>query len=254
MFVDSHAHLEMREFDHDCPDVVARAVDAGIDYIITVGTTLPDCRKAVLLAEQYPCVYAAIGIHPHDAKGIVEATYGQLKIMAGHEKVVAWGEIGLDFFRNHSPRALQIKRFEEQLRMAEEVDLPFIIHDRDAHAETLDMLKGWKGTRGGVIHCFSGDVAMAQTCLDMGLHISIAGPVTYNKSEKLQEVVRHVPLERLLIETDAPYLAPHPNRGKRNEPAYVIHTAQQVAAIKGIPCEEVGRATSNNARALFGLP
>jgi len=254
MFIDTHAHLEMQEFDHDRRDVVARAVDAGIDYIVTVGTTLDDCRKAVRLAHEYAPVYAAIGIHPHDAKGIDGETYGHLKLLAKDRKVVAWGEVGLDFFRNHSPRKLQLQRFREQLALAQEMDLPFIIHDREAHGETMAMLKGWTGKRGGVIHCFSGDVTMARACLEMGFYISIAGPVTYNKSEKLQEVVRQIPLDHLLIETDAPYLAPHPNRGKRNEPAYVAHTARQVAAIKGIPIEEVGRVTSDNARKLFSLP
>jgi TatD DNase family protein len=254
MFIDTHAHLELEDFDDDRADVVARAADAGIDYIITVGTTLADCRKAIGLAHRYPSIYAAIGIHPHEAKGVDEETFDQMKIMARDEKVVAWGEIGLDFYRNRSPKEIQIRRFQEQLDMAAEVGLPFIIHDREAHGETLAMLKGWKGKRKGVIHCFSGDVAMAQTCLDMGFYISIAGPVTYPKSERLQEVVREVPLERLLLETDAPFLTPHPHRGKRNESAYVVHTARQVAAIKKIPIEEVGRITSGNAKTLFHIP
>ncbi|MDD5170302.1 MAG: TatD family hydrolase, partial [Syntrophales bacterium] len=201
----------------------------------------------------YPMVYAAIGIHPHDAKEINDDTYDELKIMAEDKRVVALGEIGLDFFRNLSQRAVQIRRFEEQLQIASDLELPFIVHDREAHVETLSMLKSWKGKRGGVIHCFSGDVAMAETCLGMGFYISIAGRVTYNKSEKLREVVQMVPLDHLLIETDAPYLTPQPNRGKRNEPAFVVHTAKQVAAIRGISVEEVGKATSENARALFGI-
>jgi TatD DNase family protein len=254
MFIDSHTHLEMREFDGDRSDVVTRAASAGVGCMVTVGTTLDDCRKAVELAHRYPSVYAAIGIHPHEAIHIDEETYGQLKVMATDERVVAWGEIGLDFFRNHSPRDVQIQRFEEQLRIAEALDLPFIIHDREAHGQTLSMLKGWKGRRGGVIHCFSGDVAMARTCLDMGFYISIAGPVTYPKSDRLQTVVRYVPLDRLLIETDAPYLSPQPNRGKRNEPAFVVHTARQVATLKAVPLEDVGRITSENAKTLFGIP
>ena len=254
MFIDSHAHLEMREFESDRHDVISRAVDGGLDYIVTVGTTLADCRKALRLAHQYDKVYAAIGIHPHEVKEIDARTYGQLKIMAEDEKVVAWGEIGLDFFRNHSPRDVQKQCFREQLRLAAEMELPVIIHDRDAHAEMLAILQDCQGTQGGVIHCFSGDVAMAQTCLEMGFYISIAGPVTYAKSDKLQTVVRQIPLERLLIETDAPYLAPVPNRGKRNEPFYVIQTARQIAALKNLSLEEVGRVTSENARALFHLP
>ena len=254
MFIDSHTHLEMREFDGDRSDVVTRAASAGVGCMVTVGTTVGDCRKAIELAHRYPSVYAAIGIHPHEAIHIDEETYGQLKVMAADERVVAWGEIGLDFFRNHSPRDVQLQRFDEQLSIAEALDLPFIIHDREAHGQTLSMLKGWKGKRGGVIHCFSGDVVMAETCLDMGFYISIAGPVTYPKSDRLQAVVRHVPLDRLLIETDAPYLSPQPNRGKRNEPAFVVHTARQVATLKAVPLEEVGRVTSENAKTLFGIP
>ncbi|MDQ5984491.1 MAG: D-aminoacyl-tRNA deacylase [Syntrophus sp. SKADARSKE-3] len=254
MFIDSHTHLEMREFDSDRSNVVSRATSVGVGCMVTVGTTLDDCRKAVELAHRYPSVYAAIGIHPHEAMHIDDETYGQLKVLAADDRVVAWGEIGLDFFRNHSPRDVQIQRFEEQLRIAETLDLPFIIHDREAHGQTLSMLKGWKGTRGGVIHCFSGDVPMARTCLDMGFYISIAGPVTYPKSDRLQDVVRHVPLDRLLIETDAPYLSPQFNRGKRNEPAFVVHTARQIASLKAVPLEEVGRVTSENAKALFGIP
>lgn len=254
MFIDSHAHLEMREFDHDRRDAVARAAKAGVHRIITVGTTLADCRTAVQLTHEFDAVYAAIGIHPHDAKGIDEETYRQLKVLAKNDKVVAWGEIGLDFFHQHSPQEIQIQRFQEQLQIAEDIDLPIIIHDRDAHAQTMALLKGWKGKRRGVIHCFSGDVAMAETCLEMGFYLSIAGPVTYPKSETLKEVVRQVPLERLIIETDAPYLAPQPNRGKRNEPAYVVHTARQIAAIKNIDIEEVGRVTAQNTEQLFRLP
>lgn len=256
MFIDSHAHLEMREFDQDRDRVVADATAAGVDYIITVGTNLEDCRKAIRIAGQYASVYTAIGIHPHDAGEIDDANeaYDELKAMAREKRVVAWGEIGLDFFRNHSPEAVQIRRFGEQLQMASDLDLPVIIHDREAHDQTVSMLKGWQGKRGGVIHCFSGDTAMAERCLEMGFYISIAGPVTYNKSEKLREVVRQIPLEHLLIETDAPYLAPQPHRGKRNEPAHVIHTAAEVAAIKGIAIEDVGRTTSENAKNLFGIP
>lgn len=254
MFIDSHAHLEMHDFDHDRRDAVTRAAQAGVHRIITVGTTLADCRKAAQLAQEFDAVYAAIGIHPHDAKGIDEETYRQLKALAKNDKVVAWGEIGLDFFHRHSPRETQIQRFQEQLQIARDVDLPIIIHDREAHEQTLALLKEWKGGRGGVIHCFSGDVAMADICLEMGFYISIAGPVTYPKSDMLKEVVRHVPLERLLIETDSPYLAPQANRGKRNEPAYVVHTARQIAAIKDIDLEDVGRVTALNAQQLFQLP
>jgi TatD DNase family protein len=253
MLIDTHAHLEMRAFDDDRDDVIRRAEEAGIDAIVTVGTNLQDCRKAVTIAGRYNSIYAAIGVHPHDVKGIDEKTYHLIRKMAGQPKVVAYGEIGLDFFRNRSPRNDQIRCFGEQLELAAELDLPVIIHDREAHGETLKMLAGWKGRKGGIVHCFSGDTAMARKCVEMGFYISIPGPVTYPKSEKLLEVVRQVPLCRLLVETDAPYLSPHPRRGQRNEPAYVVYTATKIAETRGLPLEEVAEATSRNARAVFGI-
>jgi TatD DNase family protein len=247
MLIDSHAHLEMREFDNDRDEVVRRAKETGVDAIVTVGTNLRECRKAVALAAQYDAVYAALGIHPHDVKSIDEKTYSAVRELVRQPKVVAYGEIGLDFFRNRSPRDVQIRFFGEQLEMADEFGLPVIIHDREAHAEILKMLASWKGKRGG-------DAAMAKKCLDMGFYISIAGPVTYPKSDRLLEVVRQVPLNRLLVETDAPYLTPQPYRGKRNEPVYVVHTAKRVAEVKGLTLADVGAATSKNARAIFGIP
>jgi TatD DNase family protein len=254
VFIDSHAHLEMREFNRDRPEVMKRALEAGVGCVITVGTTLSDCAKALSLAAQYETVYAVIGIHPHEVKAIDAKTYDALKPMAQNRKVVAYGEIGLDFFRNLSPRGIQITRFGEQLDLAEELDLPVVIHDREAHAETLNMLKGWKGKRRGVVHCFSGTKAMAKTCLDMGFYISIPGPITYPKSEKLREIVKDIPIDRLLLETDCPYLTPEPHRGKRNEPAYVVHTARRIAEVKGLSLEDLGRITSRNTKELFRLP
>jgi TatD DNase family protein len=253
MTIDAHAHLEMEAFDDDREAVLQRAAQAGLEAIITVGTTLPDCEKAVALAGLHAPVYAAVGIHPHEVQEIDGATYAALRKLAGREKVVAIGEIGLDFFYDHSPREVQLRCFEEQLALAEELDLPVIIHDREAHAETLEILASRKGRLRGVLHCFSGDWTMAQECLAMGFYLSIAGPVTYKKSELLRDVARQMPLERLLIETDAPYLAPQPFRGKRNEPAYVVETAGCVAGIRGLPVEELKRRTAANARRLFGL-
>ena len=253
MLADSHAHLEMNDFDRDRDEVIGRARDAGVDLIITVGTTLDDCRKAVSIASKYKNVYAAIGIHPHEVKDIDETTYETLKKLAKMDKVVAFGEIGLDFFRNLSPRDVQIRRFGEQLELASEIGLPIIIHDRDAHQETLEMLGGWKGKHRGVVHCFSGNYKMAEKCLEMGFFISIPGAITFGKSEKLQDVIRHIPVTDILVETDAPYLTPHPNRGKRNEPAYVIHTARKVAEIKGLSLEELANVTYQNTRNVFGI-
>ncbi|MDO9529306.1 MAG: TatD family hydrolase [Syntrophales bacterium] len=253
MFIDSHAHLEMKAFDRDRDEVIGRATKAGVDYIVTVGTTLDDCKKAVFLANKYESIYAAVGIHPHEVKNINNATYDSLKELAAHDKVVAYGEIGLDFFRNLSPRDVQIKRFGEQLELAGEIGLPVVIHDREAHRETLDMLQKWKGNQRGIFHCFSGNYEMARKCLDMGFFISIPGTITFKKSETLQKVVENIPITSLLLETDSPYLAPHPRRGKRNEPANVILTARRVAEIKGLPLEEVGKITSQNTKIVFGI-
>ena len=253
MFIDSHAHLEMKAFDHDRDEVVIRAKEAGVDYIITVGTILDDCKKAVFLTHKYESVYASIGIHPHEVKSIDNLTYKSLKDMAKEDKVVAYGEIGLDFFRNLSPRDIQIRRFGEQLELASEIGLPVVIHDREAHTETLKMLQDWKGNRRGIIHCFSGDYAMAKKCLDMGFYISIPGTITFKRSEKLQEVVKNIPITSLLLETDSPFLAPHPRRGERNEPAYVVFTARRVAEIKSLPLKEVGEITSQNTKDIFAI-
>lgn len=253
MSIDTHAHLEMEVFDSDREEVLKRAVEAGLTAIVTVGTTLADCKKAVALAGRYPPLYAAVGIHPHEVKGIDSGTYDALRLLARRDKVVAIGEIGLDFFYDHSPREVQIRRFAEQLDLAEELDMPVIIHDREAHSETLRILRPRKGRLRGVLHCFSGDQAMARECLDMGFHLSVAGPVTYPKAERLREVAREMPLERLLIETDAPYLAPQPHRGKRNEPAYVVETAGCLAEIRGLPVGELERLTAANARRLFRI-
>jgi TatD DNase family protein len=253
MPIDSHAHLEMEQFDADRDEVIERAAVAGLTAIITVGTTIPDCQKAAALARLHPQVYAAVGIHPHEVKGIDAGTYDVLRALARQEKVIAIGEIGLDFFYDHSPREVQLRRFAEQLDLALELDMPVIVHDREAHAETLRILQQRKGRLRGVLHCFSGDAEMARECLEMGFYLSVAGPVTYKKADQLREVAREIPAERLLIETDAPYLAPQPWRGKRNEPAYVVETARCLAQIRGVSAQELERLTEENARRLFGL-
>ena len=253
MTIDTHAHLEMESFDGDRTAVLERAARAGIEAIITVGTTLLDCEKAVALARFYRPVYAAVGIHPHGVKEIDGATYDALRALARQDKVVAIGEIGLDFFYDHSPRDVQLHRFEEQLCLAEELDLPVIVHDRQAHTETLGMLRARKGRIRGVLHCFSGDAEMARECLEMGFYLSVAGPVTYKKSDGLREVARGIPLERLLVETDAPYLAPQPYRGKRNDPAYIVETVACLAESRGLPAGELEQLTAANARRLFGI-
>jgi TatD DNase family protein len=253
MLIDSHAHLEMDAFDNDREAVIQRAQEQGVNGIVTVGLNLEDSRKAVALAERYDMVYASVGVHPHDVQGIDETTYDLLRDLAKHKRVVAYGEIGLDFFRNLSPKDIQIRRFGEQLELAGELDLPVIIHDREAHGEVVEMLGNRGNDRGGVIHCFSGDYDMAVKCLDMGLYISIPGTITYKKSDMLRDVVRRLPLDRLLVETDCPFLSPEPKRGKRNEPAYVAYTARRIAQVKDLFSEEVEETTSRNAKDLFKM-
>ena len=254
MLIDTHAHLSLPQFDKDRTEVIKRAHDAGIKHIITVGTDRDDCLKAVALAQKHDFISAAVGIHPHDAKTINAETYSLLREFAADDNVVAIGEIGLDFYRNLSPRETQIHHFREQLRLAREVSLPVIIHDREAHREVLQILQEEKAeTVRGVIHCFSGDWEMARACLDMGFYISIPGTVTFKKSEEYHKLVRDLPLDRMLVETDCPFLAPHPFRGKRNEPAYVRYVAEAVARIKRIEQEELAKITTQNAQKLFNL-
>jgi len=253
MLIDSHAHLELEDFDEDREQVIARARQAGVEVIVSVGINLADSYRAVEIAEKYEPVYAAVGIHPHDVKEIGHETYDILGELARREKVIAYGEIGLDFFRNYAPREMQIRRFGEQLEIAQSLDLPVIIHDRQAHKETMAMLKEWRGRKRGVVHCFSGDYTMACQCLDLGFYISIPGTVTYPKAEEIRDVVKRVPLSALLVETDAPFLPPQSYRGKRNEPSYVTRAAEKIAEIKGITLAEVASATSHNARDVFAL-
>ncbi len=255
MLVDSHAHLEMKDFDRDRDRVIARALEAGVTQIITVATTLADIPRALEIARRHDCVHVAVGIHPHEVKDIRPGDYDEIRrLVRGEKKVVAFGEIGLDFFRNHSPRDVQTTRFRELLRLGKELNLPVILHDRAAHEETLRILEEEQdGGFRGVFHCFSGDAAMARKVIGMGFFISIPGTVTFAKSRVQQEVVQKVPLEKVLLETDCPYLAPEPHRGKRNEPAFVRLTAEKVAKLRGLTLNDVARITSVNTRTLFGI-
>ena len=253
---DTHAHLDFPRFKSDRERVIKRAAAAGVKAIINVGVSLASSQAAVALAESYPQVYAAVGVHPHDAKTVTKEVLEELRALASHPKVVAIGETGLDFFRDLSPRDKQRQAFQQQLALASEVGKPVIIHDRDAHKEIMSILRRWiRGSHKpvGVLHCFSGDLAMAQEAIELGFYISTAGPVTFKNARRLRELIRQLPVEKLLVETDCPYLTPHPYRGKRNEPAYVKFVAQEVARVKGLSVEEVARITSDNARALFAL-
>jgi len=252
MLIDSHAHLEMREFDSDRNDVIERAELAGVDCIVTAGTNPGLSRKALSIAHQYENIYATVGVHPHDVAKASDKSFDELKALAEDPKVVAYGEIGLDYFRNISPREKQREMFAKQLELAQELNLPVIIHDRDAHEETLRMVKD-SGVRLGVFHCFSGDWTMARQCIDLGFYISVPGVVTFDKSKVLQEVVRQAPLDTILLETDCPYLTPVPHRGKRNEPSFIVHTAKKVAEIKKLPWEDIAQTAARNTRKLFSI-
>jgi len=261
MFVDVHTHLDFPEFDADRPAVIQRARAAGVAAMLNVGADLPSSRQAVALADQYDLVYAAVGMHPHDAKKLDGATPAEFRDLARHPKVVAVGEIGLDFYRNLSPPEVQRRAFQAQLAWAAQLGKPVVIHDREAHREVLAMLTDWAAGlkdspltgRLGVLHTFSGDQAMAERAIELGFYISISGPVTYPNARRLAEIVKALPLDRLLIETDCPFLTPHPYRGRRNEPAFVRLVAERVAELRGISVEELAQATMANAGRLLGF-
>lgn len=253
MLIDTHAHLDMEAFAGDLDLVLTRALEAGVRQTITIGIDLPSSRKAVEIAGGTDFVYAAVGYHPHHAEALDVKVLQELARLAGALKVVAWGEIGLDFFRRHSSPQSQIEAFEQQLDMAGEIGLPVIVHDRDAHEQLIEILRKKKPVSGGVIHCFSGDYETAGAFMDLGFYLSIPGTVTYNKAILVREVAAAIPLERLMVETDAPFLAPVPHRGKRNEPAFVRYTALEIARLRGMEFQALADATSNNARILFKL-
>ncbi|HVQ77644.1 MAG TPA: TatD family hydrolase [Candidatus Binatia bacterium] len=252
---DTHAHLHFPEFSADLAAVLDRARDAGIRGMVTIGTDGETNPAAVALAGAWPDVYATVGIHPHDAAGASEGDFAEMERLARTStKVVALGEMGLDFFRDRSPRARQEEVFRRQLALARALHKPAVIHCRDALPETLVILGEERvGEVGGVMHCFSGDVDAARRCLDLGLMISLAGPVTYKNARALPEVARFVPEDRLVLETDCPFLPPHPHRGQRNEPAYVAITAERIAALRGMGLDALGDAISRNAARLFRL-
>lgn len=252
MLIDSHAHLEMEQFDNDRQEVIERACLAGVEYVITVGTNPAFGEKAISIAKQYKNIFVSLGIHPHEAATADDKSLAQMAELACQPEVVAYGEIGLDFFRNLSPREKQIEVFSRQLEIARDLSLPVVIHDRDAHEQVLQLVRS-SGVQRGVFHCFSGDYALAQKCLDLGFYLSIPGTVTFDKAVKISDVVKKVPLEFLLLETDCPFLAPVPYRGRRNEPSFIIHTAKKVAQIKSLRWEDVADTTTRNALNLFRL-
>ena len=254
MLVDSHAHVDDERFDADRDAVLERAAAAGIELIINIGADMASSARSIALAEKYSQIYAAVGMHPHDAKDMQEQDYNQLLRWAAHPKVVAIGEIGLDYHYDLSPRPVQKEVFLRQLDIVRQTGKPFIIHEREAHADTFEIVRTAAKGLEGVFHCFSGSVETAREYLKLGFYISVAGPVTFPKSAKTKEVARYVPIDRLLIETDSPYLTPQAFRGRRNEPAHVRLVAEEIAALRNLSLTELALATTQNARRLFRIP
>ncbi|MFQ6100131.1 MAG: TatD family hydrolase [Anaerolineae bacterium] len=258
---DSHAHLDFRQFDGDRDAVIEQAREAGVTAILNVGIDLPSSRAAMALAEQCDFIYAAVGVHPHDAKTVTPGVLDELRALARHPKVVAIGEIGLDYYRDRSPRPVQRQAFADQLALAAELELPVVIHSRDAHDDVMAILQDWvsslpvRGIEGGrgVLHSYSGGPERLDEVLELSFSIGISGPVTFPKAERLRAVAVAVELGRLLVETDCPYLTPVPHRGRRNEPAYVRYVVEAVAQARGVPVEMVAEATADNLDRLFAF-
>jgi len=255
MLIDTHTHLDDARYDGDRDAMIDRARQAGVERFVTIGCDLATSRAAVALADQHQFVYASIGVHPHEVKHISEGWYDEFRRLACNKKVVAYGEIGLDYHYNHSSPRDQRERFREQIQLARELHLPIIIHTREAQDDTITILKEEKAAEvGGVFHCFSGDAWLAQDALEMGFYLSFSGILTFQNATMLRDIAKHTPLDRLLVETDCPYLTPVPHRGKRNEPAYVAHVAKQLAAIHPeLSPEEIEQHTTENARRLFKI-
>jgi TatD DNase family protein len=254
--IDSHAHIQGKEYAGETSAILQRAREAGVERIIVVGGAgdMSSNDAAVTLAESSPSLYATVGMHPHDAKDVSEEELRKIKQLAAHPKVIAVGETGLDYFYNHSPREVQRRVFAQFVRLAMETGLPLVVHERDASSETVEILRReGTGRIKGVIHCFTGNYDAARAYLDLGFYLSFTGIITFKNANALREVVRQVPLERMFVETDSPYLTPVPHRGKRNEPAYARLVAETIARVKEITLEEVAHATTRNVRRLFRI-
>jgi TatD DNase family protein len=254
MLFDTHVHLNAEQFSEDLNEVIDRARTEGVQYMVVVGFDRPTITRAMELIEEYDFIYASIGWHPVDAIDMRDEDLDWIEELAKHPKVVAIGEMGLDYYWDKSPKDVQQEVFRRQIQLAKKLKLPIVIHNREATADIVTILKEENAAEvGGIMHCFSGSVEVAKECVEMNFYISLGGPVTFKNAKKPKEVAQEIPLHKLLIETDCPYLAPHPYRGKRNEPSYVKLVAEQIAELKGIPYEEVSQATTENAKILFGI-
>jgi len=255
--IDSHAHIQGPEFAADIQEVIRNARESSVEKVIVVGGAgdLSSNDSALKLAETSPSLFATVGMHPHDAKDLKEEDFERLKLLTENPKVVAVGETGLDFYYDHSPRQIQMEVFSRFIQMARETGLPIVVHDREAHKEIAELLRdeGKKEIQ-GVIHCFTGDYTAAKEFLDLGFYISFSGIITFKNADALRDVARRLPLDRVLVETDSPYLTPIPYRGKRNEPAFVRLVAETMAKVRSIPLEEIAQATNDNTCKLFSLP
>ncbi|MAJ74326.1 hydrolase TatD [Candidatus Poribacteria bacterium] len=253
MFIDSHAHIQLDLFDSDRSVVIERAKNSQVSIILVVGFDISTSHLAVELADRYDHIYATVGLHPHDAKRFTPQTLREIALLAEHPKVVALGEMGLDYHRNLSPKSVQKRVFEEQLDLATQLDLPIVVHNRNAFDDILSILENHSQLTGGVLHCFSENTKSMDRVIDVGFHIGIGGPVTYKKSQDLKQVVKVMPADSFLIETDCPWLAPQLRRGKRNEPAYITEIATKIAELRQVTIESVGQTSSQNFRKLFSI-
>ncbi len=254
MIFETHAHYEDQRFDEDREELLRKLPKQGIEYVVNVGSSLKTTKATLELIKKYDYMYGAVGVHPEECAELTEESFAWLKSVTGEDKVVAVGEIGLDYYWDEPERKIQKMWFERQIALAIEVGLPMVIHSRDAAKDTLDILKTCNGDKaGGVIHCFSYGVDMAKEYLDMGFYIGIGGVVTFKNAKKLKEVAEYVPLDRILLETDCPYMAPEPHRGKRNSSLYLPHVAEKIAEIKGISPEEVVRVTNENGKKMYRI-
>ncbi|WP_445478962.1 TatD family hydrolase [Lysinibacillus irui] len=254
MFIDSHVHLNADQYDEDLQEVIDRALEAKVEKMVVIGFDRKTIERTMQLIEQYDFVYGVIGWHPVDAIDCTQEDLEWIEKLASHPKIVGIGETGLDYYWDKSPKDVQQALFRKQIHLAQKIGLPIIIHNRDATGDVVRILREENAAAvGGVMHCFSGSVETARECIAMNFMISLGGPVTFKNARLPKEVATEIPLEHLMIETDAPYLAPHPHRGKRNEPAFVPLVAEEIARLKGLTIEEIGQATTDNAKKFFGI-